>query len=169
MGIVGLDGSSVYHNGVVLIARGVAQLPPHPRGEMSVSQRSQHVLRKVKRRPTISLETPVGENATIIDFFESDEKSSSEKLEQKEMEKVVRLAIESLPDHQRMAILLSHYEDMNYDEIARIMKCSKGTIKSRVFRAKARLKELLTDYFLAKENGGKNEMQSDKEDAGGLS
>jgi len=126
-------------------------------------------LRRVKRRPTISLDTPIGEDSTIIDFFKSDEKTSSELLEDREMEKVVRLAVDSLPDHQRMVIILSHYENLNYDEIARILNCSKGTVKSRVFRAKARLKELLTDYFLGKETGAKNELRTDKKDADGLS
>ncbi len=79
------------------------------------------------------------------------------------------MAVESLPEHQRMAILLSHYEHLNYDEIARILKCSKGTVKSRVFRAKAKLKVLLTDYFVGTERGEKNEVQSNKENAGGLS
>lgn len=126
-------------------------------------------LRKVKRKPTVSLDAPVGEDATMIDFFESGEKSSSEQLEERETAKMVRMAVDSLADHHRMVIILSHYENLNYDEIARILKCSKGTVKSRVFRAKARLKELLTDYILGKETGVNNEMLKDKKDIGGLS
>lgn len=126
-------------------------------------------LRKVKRKPTISLDAPVGEDANLIDFFKSPEKNSGEILESAEMAQVVRMAVDSLPKHQRMAIILSHYHNMNYYEIAKVLKCSRGTVKSRVFRAKARLKELLTDYFLGKEVKKQDEMQKYNKNAGGLS
>jgi len=116
-------------------------------------------LRKTKKYRFVSLEAPVGQSSTVIDFFEAEGESASESVQKKEMAKLVRLAIARLPREQRLAILLSHYEDMCYDEIARILGCSKGTVKSRVFRAKMKMKEFLADYLAGKEVARSNELQ----------
>lgn len=120
-------------------------------------------LRKNKRFTFVPLDKPVNENTDIIDFYESPEPTSRSRLEDKELAKVVQKAIESLPEHQRLVVLLSHYDNLNYHEIAKVMGCSKGTVKSRIFRAKARLKSLLTGYMAGKEGEDINEMlQSDQ-------
>ncbi len=115
-------------------------------------------LRKYKRYQFVSLDEPVGESSNIIDFYREPDEKKITSLEQKEMSQIVRMAIDHLPQPQRMAILLSHFEQMSYDDIARVLNCSKGTVKSRIFRAKARLKELLTNYVLAKEGDAADEV-----------
>ncbi len=115
-------------------------------------------LRKNKRFKFISLDMPVSENTDVIDFYESPEPTSSKRLEDKELVHMVQKAIDSLPEHQQLSILLSHYDNLNYHEIAKIMGCSKGTVKSRIFRAKSRLKDLLTGYIAGKEGEKQNEV-----------
>ncbi len=126
-------------------------------------------LRKNKKYRFVSFDHPVGENSNILDFYHLPEEPKINHLEQKEMAEVVRIAVESLPTHQKLVILLSHYEMLSYNEIAKVLKCSKGTVKSRIFRAKARLKQLLTSYFLGREVGKKDEVQKSGEDTAGLS
>jgi RNA polymerase sigma-70 factor (ECF subfamily) len=46
-------------------------------------------------------------------------------------------AMDNLPDVLRMALALREIEGLSYDEIAQIMKCPIGTIRSRIFRARA--------------------------------
>jgi RNA polymerase sigma-70 factor (ECF subfamily) len=48
---------------------------------------------------------------------------------------VIRRAVESLPEKQRAAVLLHKYQEMDYDEIARILGCSESALKSLLFRA----------------------------------
>lgn len=55
----------------------------------------------------------------------------------------VREAIDNLPDTQREALILYSEEQMSYAEIAEIMECSVGTVKSRLFYAKKNLRGLL--------------------------
>ncbi len=120
-------------------------------------------LRKTKKYRFVSLEAPVGQNSNVIDFCEAKGESASDSAEKKEISRIVRLAVDKLPHPQRLAILLSHYESMDYAEIARVLRCSKGTVKSRVFRAKMKLKQFLADYLAGKEGAGNNELQkSDK-------
>ena len=65
----------------------------------------------------------------------------------KEIGNTVNAAIESLPEELRSAIQLRELEGMSYEEIATLMDCPIGTVRSRIFRAREaiadRLKPLL--------------------------
>ncbi len=56
-------------------------------------------------------------------------------------------AIAELPLTQRAALVLAEIEGWPLREVARTLGCQEGTIKSRLFRARARLKEKLAPYF----------------------
>jgi RNA polymerase sigma-70 factor (ECF subfamily) len=56
----------------------------------------------------------------------------------------VRAAIHELPVEFREVILLREYEDLSYREIAGVLHCPVGTVMSRLGRARARLRTLLT-------------------------
>ena len=47
----------------------------------------------------------------------------------------IRRAVEALPEKQRVAVLLHKYQEMDYDEIARVLGCSESALKSLLFRA----------------------------------
>ena len=55
-------------------------------------------------------------------------------------------ALSRLPPEFRMVLLLAEVEGMPLEEVARVMDCPVGTVKSRIFRGKERLRELLKDY-----------------------
>ena len=65
----------------------------------------------------------------------------------KEIAETVNAAIEALPEELRSAIQLRELEGMSYEEIAKLMDCPIGTVRSRIFRAREaiadRLKPLL--------------------------
>jgi len=54
-------------------------------------------------------------------------------------------ALASLPDKQRIPLLMSDVDEEEYEDIARILDLPLGTVKSRIHRARARLKAFLTD------------------------
>ena len=56
----------------------------------------------------------------------------------------LREAIALLPEDQQEALVLTQLERVSYEKAAQMLNVSEGTVKSRVNRAKARLKELLT-------------------------
>jgi RNA polymerase sigma-70 factor (ECF subfamily) len=55
-------------------------------------------------------------------------------------------ALSRLPVEFRTVLLLAEVEGMPLEEVARVMSCPVGTVKSRIFRAKERLRGLLADY-----------------------
>lgn len=80
------------------------------------------------------------------DLLKSPKNKPHEELEASEMKAVVRAAVMSLQDNQRMAIILSKYEELSYNEISDIMDLSVEAVKSLIFRAKDALKEKLVRY-----------------------
>jgi len=56
----------------------------------------------------------------------------------------VRAAIQELPVDFREIILLREYEDLSYQEIASVLQCPVGTVMSRLARARAKLRVLLS-------------------------
>lgn len=73
--------------------------------------------------------------------------SPDEGLLQQELRQAVDDAITSLPEKQRLAVILRRYEDMPYDEIAGILGLSVSAVKSQLFRARQALKESLQQYL----------------------
>lgn len=57
--------------------------------------------------------------------------------------KVIKAAIEKLPEEMRIAITLREFEGMSYEEIAEAMDCPIGTVRSRIFRAREAIDEKL--------------------------
>ncbi|MCC6697840.1 MAG: sigma-70 family RNA polymerase sigma factor [Candidatus Hydrogenedentes bacterium] len=76
--------------------------------------------------------------------YEPAERTSSELLELLDDE--VKLAVESLPDDFRQAVIMADLEDMSYKEIADKMGCPLGTVMSRLYRGRKLLRERLYDY-----------------------
>ncbi len=64
-----------------------------------------------------------------------------------ELNDAVQLAIDALPETQRMAIVLRRYEEMPYEEIGQVLGLSVPAVKSVLFRARAELRERLRKYL----------------------
>ncbi len=60
-----------------------------------------------------------------------------------EIVKIIKIAIENLPEEMRIAITLREFEGMSYEEIAEAMDCPIGTVRSRIFRAREAIDEKL--------------------------
>ena len=64
-----------------------------------------------------------------------------------ELQLAIQDAINRLPESQRMAIILRRYEEMPYEEIAKVMWTTIPAVKSILFRARAELRECLAKYL----------------------
>ena len=65
-----------------------------------------------------------------------DNSTPESELEGKQIAAVVNKAMDALPEDLRTAITLREIEGLSYDEIANVMNCPIGTVRSRIFRAR---------------------------------
>ena len=70
-------------------------------------------------------------------------------LETKELRQQIVRAVTSLPADQRAALTLREIDGLSYQEIARIMNCSIGTVMSRLYAARQKLQRILGHYAKA--------------------
>jgi len=87
----------------------------------------------------------------IRSFFTSDKDITEEpaynsSAENVELKEVVHKAIARLPEKLRVPLLLKDFEGFSYQEIADTVQCEIGTVKSRIFRAREGLKNILKPY-----------------------
>ena len=68
-------------------------------------------------------------------------------IEQTELRQIIDQAISSLPEKQRLAVVLRRYEKMPYEEIAETLGISVPAVKSQLFRAMTALRESLGKYL----------------------
>ena len=93
-----------------------------------------------KRKNTVSLDTMHQEHG----FDPADEAPTAyDRLEEKERLRLLREALEKLPEDARQLIVLRDMRGMSYDDIALALELPLGTVKSRISRAREKLAQLL--------------------------
>ena len=87
------------------------------------------------------------ENGDTYDIVEdkSDMDDPEALYEKKELKKDLEEGLRSLPEDARTVFILKELEGLSYEEIARILKIQKGTVSSRLFYARQRLRGILFD------------------------
>lgn len=104
--------------------------------------------RKRKLR-TYSMEKTVKYKDDEIQIEYADPNPTAEKeLLSSEKSRMIKHAVEKLPEKYKTAIVLRHHEERSYEEIAEILNLPLGTVKARIFRAREMLKKSLKDILL---------------------
>jgi RNA polymerase sigma-70 factor (ECF subfamily) len=105
-------------------------------------------LRRKKRRPTTPLEpeTADGEEVESPRWLTDPHASPEESLDQAELEHAIQHCLENLPTDFRAVVVLADIQGLDYAEVAAVVKKPLGTIKSRLARARLRLRECLQDF-----------------------
>jgi RNA polymerase sigma-70 factor (ECF subfamily) len=105
-------------------------------------------LRRQKRRPTVSLE-PTNDDDEEIEsprWMADSSLSPAEKFEADELEHAIQHCLESLPSDFRTVVILADIQGLDYAEVAMAARVPLGTIKSRLARARLRLRECLRGF-----------------------
>jgi RNA polymerase sigma-70 factor (ECF subfamily) len=99
-------------------------------------------LRRRKRRPQSSLDKITEENESFA-FLRSPDEGPEQAQQRLELVKAIEDCLRELPDDQRITAVLGDVEGYNYQEIAGITGVSLGTVKSRMSRARSKLRDCL--------------------------
>lgn len=102
-----------------------------------------------RRHPTVALSTSdyVADDSTerheTVTGLASEQPAPDAILAKNELYDTVRAAIDRLPHDLKVTLLLHHYEQLSYREIAAIAGCSERGVETRLYRARQQLRELL--------------------------
>ena len=97
-----------------------------------------------RRDVTISLDVTIGDGETpLVETFASNSPNPEETALRMEREKMLRAALQNLPDIFREAVVLCDIEGLSYEEIAQTLEVNIGTVKSRIARGREELRKKL--------------------------
>jgi RNA polymerase sigma-70 factor (ECF subfamily) len=105
-------------------------------------------LRRQKRRPTTPLEpdTADGEEMDSPRWLADPNMTPAEQSEADELEHAIQHCLDALPTEFRTVVVLADIQGMDYSEVATAVHVPLGTIKSRLARARLRLRECLRGF-----------------------
>ncbi len=98
-------------------------------------------LNRMKRQTTVSIDDPDTGLEPVI--HDENEPSPMDLLQDKQRAEAVRKAVDSLPDKHRIVVVMHYFEQYSCDEIAAALKCSIGTVWSRLHYACKKLQKEL--------------------------
>ena len=100
------------------------------------------------RRRKLLWRSRIAETVSLDDDLEaaSDDETAEDMAIEKEQRDAVRREVMLLPEKLRTVVIMFYMEDMPISEIAKAVNVSEGTVKSRLFNAKKKLKERLAKY-----------------------
>lgn len=101
-----------------------------------------YLVSKGRRRESSISELSTLENED--QFVVASHDSPDEILLAQELRNTLFNAVSSLPEDTRTALSLREFEGLNYEEIAKIMNCPVGTVRSRIFRGREALEDLIS-------------------------
>lgn len=102
-------------------------------------------LRVKQRRPTDSL-NDLDIEQDHVRFLQDPAEQPDELLERQQLNQVIQAGIGTLPAEQRLVVVLSDVQGLSYNEIAEAMGLSVGTVKSRLSRGRARMRDYLVRH-----------------------
>lgn len=101
-------------------------------------------LRARKRRPAVSLDREADEDDDSSPLqIADDSESPTDFALRRELAVAIQQGLGELPEEQRVILILSDIEGLAYEEIAQITNTNIGTVKSRLSRGRARLRDVL--------------------------
>ena len=105
-------------------------------------------LRRKKRRPTTPLEpeTNDGDEVESPKWLADPNLTPAQQAEADELEHAIQHCLDALPTEFRTAVVLADIQGLDYREVAQAIRVPLGTIKSRIARARLKLRECLRSF-----------------------
>jgi len=106
-------------------------------------------IRRKKKRQNVSLSEPIDseDGLRLEDTMKSDGPTPEQQYRQKNFREALQQAVSELPDEQREVFLLREQQNLQFDEIARVVGCLPSTAKSRMRYALQSIREKLEKKF----------------------
>lgn len=102
-------------------------------------------LRRKQRRPTASLDALLVLDPAPVQSLTTPQESPEGYAMRQELSRAIQVGIGTLPPEQRITLVLSDVQGFSYQEIAEITGVALGTVKSRLSRARAKMRDFLLE------------------------
>jgi len=115
------------------------------------------LMRRRRYRQTLSLDEPGRDgDRSLLEKVADEAAGTDREVERRDLQRAVQRAIATLDADHRAVIILREYNGLSYDEIAAILEIAPGTVKSRLNRAREKLRRELLN-FSSVNNGERGE------------
>jgi RNA polymerase sigma-70 factor (ECF subfamily) len=116
---------------------------------IAINTAKNHLVTKGRRPPDTDIDLGDTELAELpADLV--DNSSPEDTLATSELQQIIDQAIENLPEDLRTAFTLREFGGLSYEEISEIMDCPVGTVRSRIFRAREALDNVIRPFLEGK-------------------
>lgn len=102
---------------------------------IAVNTAKNHLVSRSRRPPSEDIDYQDAEDYGVSDMLRESDNPEGEFF-RGELEKIVNQTMQEMPEDLRVAISLRELEGLSYEDIAEIMDCPVGTVRSRIFRAR---------------------------------
>ncbi|PKM22445.1 MAG: RNA polymerase sigma factor RpoE [Gammaproteobacteria bacterium HGW-Gammaproteobacteria-14] len=109
---------------------------------IAVNTAKNHLVSRGRRPPGSDIDAEDAEQFTGADGLHESGTPESILMSQ-ELGEVISTAIETLPQELRTAVMLREFDGLSYEDIAAIMECPVGTVRSRIFRAREAIEQAM--------------------------
>ncbi len=115
---------------------------------IAVNTAKNYLVSRGRKTPTQGVNPDDAENV-YQDVAFQDSATPERILQRDRLKEVVFTAIADLPEELRIAVSLREMDGMSYEEIAEVMECPIGTVRSRIFRAREAIEKKMQPYLEA--------------------
>ena len=102
---------------------------------IAINTAKNHLVARSRRPPGVDVDVADAEFMDGADYLRDSEDPESS-LARDQLQAEIDQAIADLPDDLRSAVTLREFDGLSYEEIAAVMECPVGTVRSRIFRAR---------------------------------
>lgn len=110
---------------------------------ISINTAKNYLVSKARRPPDTDVDIEEGEfqeNSVVLKDIENPEN----RMARDQLETAVFRAIEALPEELKIAVTLREFDGLSYEDIAEVMQCPVGTVRSRIFRAREAIEKKIS-------------------------
>ncbi|MDA0978788.1 MAG: RNA polymerase sigma factor RpoE [Proteobacteria bacterium] len=102
---------------------------------IAINTAKNYLVSRSRRPPDTDIDVSDGEFQTESAVLRDDD-TPEDSMATDQLEKVIFQSIDELPEELKVAVTLREFEGLSYEEIAEVMDCPVGTVRSRIFRAR---------------------------------
>jgi RNA polymerase sigma-70 factor (ECF subfamily) len=112
---------------------------------IAINTAKNYLVSQGRRPPASDLE--LDSETVVYDMALQDQATPENAIFTEQLQDAVNSAIKSLPEELRAALTLREFDGLSYDEIASILSCPVGTVRSRIFRARESIDKAVAPVY----------------------